>query len=225
MSKYLPKFPRKNKDFNVHLTGAVPYINVNSVRLRVDSDNLIELNDLYDNPTTGWEFIYPLALSDGNGTKNARKKRDILRGKIEKLLLDIFGDIPKSVLTTDDRSALRLNLKKKGKTRAPKMKSSPLMSLDRIMHLSHRLRFKNPLTPDSFAMPYKQHIVVECYIGAAGIADKNITWGNAQDVTRFLFSKSFTDVDVTMTIYYRCCYENTRGERSPWSKVVKSAIS
>ena len=105
------------------------------------------------------------------------------------------------------------------------MKRAPLMSIDRIMHLAHRLRFKNPLTPDSFAMPYKQHIVLECYIGVAGILDKNIPWGNAQDVTRFLFNKSFSDADVSMTIYYRCCYENTRGERSIWSKVVKSAIS
>lgn len=225
MSKYIPKFPRKNIQFNTHLKGAVQYLNDNSIRLRIDPDNLSNLNDLYNNPTTGWKYIYPLASNDGNGTKNARKKRDILRKKIEKLLLEIFGDIPKSVLTVEDRDALRLNLTKKGKTRAPKMKRSPLMTLDKIMHLAHRLRFKNPLTPDSFAMPYKQHIVLECFIGVAGIADKDITWGNAQDVTRFLFNKGFTDGDISLTIYYRCCYENTRGERSTWSKVVKSAIS
>jgi hypothetical protein len=224
MSKYLPKFPRKNIEFNTHLKGAVQYLNDNSVRLRVDPDDLIELNDFYNNPTTGWIAIYPFTLKDGNGTTNFRKKRDILRGKIEALLLVIL-DIPKTILTVEDRSALRINLKKKGKTRSPKMESCPLMSIDRITHLGNRLRFKNPLTPDSFAMPYKQHIVLECFIGVAGIANKNIPWGNAQDVTRFLYSKSFTDADVSLTIYYRCCYENTRGERSIWSKVVKSAIS
>ena len=103
MSKYLPKFPRKNGEFNIQLKNAVKHINDNSVRLRIDPDKLSELNDLYDNPTTGWKYIYPLAKNDLTATKPLRQRRDILRRDSEKLLLLIYGDIPKSILTVEDR--------------------------------------------------------------------------------------------------------------------------
>ena len=225
MSNYISKFPRKNKLFNQHLVGTVPYINDNSIRLRVNGDYLSTLNSLIDDPSEGWTYIYKLTAGDGTATKVLRKKRNILRKKIEKILLAIFKDIPFSLLTTEDRSALRLNQPKETKTRAPKMKKAPILSLEKMQHLSHKLRFKNPETAESSAMPYKQHIVLETYIGAAGIKDKDIPWANAQDVTRFLYTKSFTEADVLKYAYYRCCYENSRGERSIWSKIIKVAIA
>ena len=225
MSKYISKFPRKNKEFNTHLVGAVRHLNDNHLRLKVDPDNLSDLNDLFNHPTEGWKVIYKITEDDGTATKNARKKREILKNKIVKVLLLIFGDIPNSVLTVDDRSALRLNQNKKGKTRVSRMKRAPNYSLVKTFHLLHRLRFQNPLTPESRAMPYKQHIVLECYIGAAGIADKDVQWVNAQDVTRAFFNKTFSEGDVSKTAYYRACYENSRGERSSWGKVGKFVIA
>jgi hypothetical protein len=137
----------------------------------------------------------------------------------------IYGDIPQSVLTSDDRIALRRPLHSHSHTPANKMSVAPTLTLESMIHLQHILRLQNPLTPDSKEMPAKQHIILEYFIGAADLHDDAIHFGNAKTITTFLYGVAFTDADVNQTIYYRVCYENTKGVRSVWSATMPKVIA
>jgi hypothetical protein len=225
MSKYLRKFPRKNNEFNTYLSAAVPHLNSNSSRLNVSSDNLDELNELYSDPVKGWIVIYPKTTDESFASSFDRKSRTSLRTNIESVLSDIFADIPKSVLVFKDRKVFRMMEKSKARKRAPKKEKPPIFGVREIKHLMHRLYFKNPETPDSNAMPYKNHVVLEFYIGQAGLSAKNIPFSNSTEITRFLKTLAFAEGDVGKTIYYRCCYVNSRGDKSTWSAVKSEVIA
>ena len=52
-----------------------------------------------------------------------------------------------------------------------------------------------------------------------------IVFGNAKTVTKAIPPPIiFTAGDVGKTVYYQCCYESTRSERSVWSTVVSGVI-
>src|SRR4029079_787937 len=93
------------------------------------------------------------------------------------------------------------------------LQNAPMMEILKMDHLQHTLRFPDPSTPDSRAMPEFQHIVVEMFIGAANLDPATIVFGNAKTVTRaippFII---FTADDVGKTAYYQCSYESTRSQ-------------
>ncbi|MFI5218136.1 MAG: hypothetical protein ACHQNT_01520 [Bacteroidia bacterium] len=217
-------FPPKLAEFNQYLGIAVPWLNSEKVRLGVSAGNILDLTTLYSDPVTGWTIIYPKTTDDTTATKALRDQRDLLRVNIEKKMRLIFGDIPQSVLTTEDRTKLRLKAPDTVPTRADVMDHSPDIDIEKTIHLQHTLRFRDPANPDSDAMPDKQKVVLEVAVAAAGVPDAQLQWGNSRNITRFLTNVPFTDTDVGRTAYYRCCYENTRGERSVWSATVSAVI-
>ena len=217
-------FPPKLAEFNQYLGIAVPWINSESVRLGVSTGNLTALNNLYTGVGLGWTTIYPQTIDESTATKTLREQRDTLRINIEKRMRLIFGDIPQSVLTAEDRTKLRLKAPDTIPTPAGVMDHAPDCDVEKTIHLQHTLRITDPENPDSDAMPDKQKVVLETGLGAAGLPDTGIQWGSSRNITRFLTNVPFTDADVGKTAYYRCCYENTRGERSVWSATASAVI-
>jgi len=217
-------FPPKLADFNEYLLISVPWLNSENVRLGVSAGNLTDLNAFYSGVGTGWTTVYPKTADEATATKPLRDQRDTLRINIEKKMRLIFGDIPDSVLTAEDRTKLRLKAPDTIPTAAGVMDHSPDIDIEKTTHLQHTLRISDPANPDSDAMPDKQKVVLEVAVAAADVPDPQIQWGNSRNVTRFLHNVTFTDADVGKTAYYRCCYENTRGERSVFSATSSAVI-
>ncbi len=64
---------------------------------------------------------------------------------------------------------------------------TPQMSLETNAHLGHTLRFQNPKTPESGAIPEGQEIYLESYMGEANMADADIPFANGMKVTHQLY--------------------------------------
>jgi hypothetical protein len=213
-------FPPADADFNSYVDAVIPYLVTNAARLGVSADNVTLLNGWQGK----WDGNWAAYKDPTRHTPVVTKAKNDLRREIEVALRGVYGDIPQSALTTDDRAVLHLKARDTHGTRIGVMDHAPSLAIDATTHLQHTLRLTDPGTPGSKAMPEGQKIVLQFFVGAANLPDAKIVFGNAQNVTRFLVTEGFTEEQVGQTCYYRCCYENTHSERSPWSAVVSSVV-
>jgi hypothetical protein len=100
-------------EFNAQITTDVNYLTANKVRLVISATNITALNLQYTNPGTGvpqsqlgWLELYNLHSNTDTNTQTITNLVGIRRKQIEATVKTICGDIPNSVLTPNDRSAL-----------------------------------------------------------------------------------------------------------------------
>ncbi len=216
-------FPDVLGDLNTYFTNATAFVNT-TTHLAVSAAKLDVLNPLMTGSVNAWDVIYPASIGD-NSNHNFRTKRNILIGKIEVCLLDIFDNIPKDLWTVDDRSTLRRPEKATTHTHSTEYPNAPTIETNNIQHLGITLKFTNPATPGTQEIPAKQHMYLETFIGPAGLADADIKWSDGENLTHFLDTIHYSDAQVGLTAYHRVCYESTRKERSVYSAVHKVVIT
>lgn len=216
-------FPSVLGELNTYFTNAAAYVNT-TAHLAVSAGKLAILNPLMTGSVNAWDVIYPASIGD-NSNHNFRTKRNILIGKIEVCLLDIFDNIPKDLWTVDDRSTLRRPEKATTHTHSTVYPNAPTIETNNIQHLGITLKFTNPATPGTQEIPAKQHMYLETFIGPAGLADADIKWSDGENVTHFLDTIHYSDAQVGLTAYHHVCYESTRKERSVFSAVHKVVIT
>jgi len=220
-------FPAKNADFNTYVNVGIPYLTANSPRL-VSAANLAILRNLYDLPvgsTTNWLFIQTKVSDPLVSNTYWTDMQEERRHEIEQIMITIFHDIPESVWTLADRNTLRRPAKATTHTPAQIMGVAPDMTLALSFHLGIKLHFHNPLTPETDAMPYSNHIQVEYFIGAKGLDPSTMVFGNSTDVKRFLQLFAFTEAQSGQWVYFRCRYVNSKGEPSLiWSATLPLQI-
>ncbi len=88
---------------------------------------------------------------------------------MENILRTIYGDIPASALTAKGRITLRLPLRDTKPTTIQPVDFAPVLSFVKVSNGIQVVRFKNPGTPDSNAMPPNQHAEVQQFVGDAGL--------------------------------------------------------
>ena len=125
----------------------------------------------------------------------------------------------------EEEEIFNIDLSRGTPTRAGVMSVEPGFQFEPSTHGVHRMRFANPLDPNTQAMPHSQKVIVERYVGAAGLDPGTINFGNAQVVSRFLHQVDYPELDTGKTAYYRVAYINTRGEKGPESAVFSKVIS
>ena len=138
------KFPNTLSGTNDYYAISVPWLNSEASRLNVDGTRLGELNDLYDDSSTGlgWLQIYPLTTDDTTVTPSLRDKRNDLIKDINEKLREIYLNVPGADLTQDDRSKLRIFKRKKRSARTP-ISEAPDVALTTMEggNIRQRLRF------------------------------------------------------------------------------------
>jgi hypothetical protein len=95
------------EQFNTRLRKAVVRLIAEAARLKVTPAQLAALALIFGDLITKdtWCYVWELyAGGDVTSTKNVKKKIKSLRRELEKLLSDIYDDIPKSIWNDDDRS-------------------------------------------------------------------------------------------------------------------------
>lgn len=224
-------FPSKNSDFNDYSNLVVPYLNANAVRLSVSAANLTALNLIYDNGVMplpqndlGWKQLWLLYFNDDTVTPTIKKLIKTRRAQLEKQLRLIYGDIPNSALTANDRTTLNLPLRDTNTTPIQPVNFSPVISFEEVRNGIQILRFQNPQTPDSNAMPAGQIAEVQTFVGNAGLPDNNIAFVPLRDTGKHLLQVNLLPAQKGQTAYYRARYKTPTGGVGPYSDVASEIV-
>jgi hypothetical protein len=213
-------FPSKETEVNEYFQLVQPYLLANKVRFAITGANVIKLTDDF----AAWNGVFPASQDPNTRTKTITKSKTTALKNMKTICRAVYADIPKSTLTTTDR--LTLGLRGRGKqTRAHVMKTAPLITLKKYIHLEHILQLQNPETPASTAMPTGQVILLQYYVGAPGLKDVDIIFSGVEIVTRATNIIGFTYAQVGQTCYYRACYQNTHKERGPLSATLRVIVT
>ena len=223
-------FPRKNKEVNDYFDTVTPYINTHDARFSVSAGNLSTLNSLYDNgggvpqSELGWSQLWKLYANPDKVNKSIRDIVKIRRAEMETILRSIYGDIPTSALTANDRTTLHLPLRDTTPTTIQAVDFAPVLSFEKVSNGIQVVRFQNPETPDSNAMPPNQRAEVQQFVGDAGLPDIDVPFVTMQDTGRHLLHVDFTPKQKGETAWYRARYKTETGKVGPWSDVVSELV-
>ncbi len=224
-------FPTENAEINGYFTTVTVYIPANAARLNIDAGYLSDLNDLYDNGgggvpenELGWSQLWVVYDDAAKVNTTIRNLIKVRKKEIQTLLRKIYGDLPKSRLTEQDRLTLNLPKRDSEPTTIQAVNFGPVISFEKIDNQIHILRFQNPQTPDSNAMPPGQNVELEMYIGDAGIEDNDIPFAHFEDTGKHLFQVDHEPEDKRKTAYYRGRYETDTGKTGPWGDVQSEIV-
>jgi hypothetical protein len=222
-------FPQPVNDFNDYIDTVTPYINANAASLSVSGANLDALNQLVDKPgvsqsNLGWRQLWLLYTSPDTVTKSIRDIVKQRRAQLEAQLRIIYGDIPQSFLTPNSRNVLNLPQRDFNPTPIQAVNFAPVISFDKISNGIQVLRFQNPQTPDSNAMPDNQKVEIQNFIGAANLPENSIQFQPLMDSGKHLLKITQQPQQKGLTAYYRARYKTNSGKTGPWSDVASEII-
>jgi hypothetical protein len=244
MSTQISIFPDKDGEFNVYFGIAVAYLTANAVRLGIDPSDISALAAIL----LVWNTKYPLSLNSALSTHSIVVDKNNARTNGEALLRKIFGDIPNSALTTDDRSTLHLELPDSVRTAAGVPAFAPDCQVTKLGHLYHVLCFSVPET-GSHAKP-EGVASIEVYTvlssnpaypepgtlpgditgpgapGAPGApANPEVYFHHVASTGRFLVTINYTLEKVGRRAFFMARYKNTRGEFGPYSQIFSALVN
>jgi hypothetical protein len=130
-----------------------------------------------------------------------------------------------SIAGNTEEEIFNIDLELDTPTRTAVMRQEPGFQFEPSTHGVHNFRFLNPIDPSTQAMPKGQKVMIERFVGEAGLDMRAINFGNAQVTARFLHQVDYPETDTGKTAYYRVAYVNTRGEKGPESAVFSKVIS
>ena len=222
-------FPTTFTEINDYFNSVTPYLNSNDARLGVSAPNLLILNTAYDRDVVvlddqGWIQLWPQYTDKGGVNDNIRNAVNTRRDDMKTILRSIYDDIPESALTITDRNTLNLPVRDTTPTAVPAVDFAPVISFEKVSNGIQVLRFQNPETPDSNAMPPNQGAEVDHFVGAAGIADNDIEFELMEDTGKHLLQANFEPTDKGKTAYYRARYKTDTGKTGPWSDVASEIV-
>jgi len=222
-------FPAANNELNDYFVSAIPYLDTASGRLNIDAGHLSTLDTLYDNSTgvqqeDGWSQLYAVYSVKATVTTTVRNLIKTRKEEIKTLMRIIFGDLPKSQLTAQDRLTLNLPERDTEPTTVQPVNFGPVVSFEKIDNQIHMVRFQNPQTPNSNAMPPGQHVELQMYIGDAGLVEPNIPFTHYEDTGQHILQVDFDPNDKGKTAYYRGRYETDTGKTGPWGDIQNELI-
>lgn len=228
-------FPERDAEFSLYFHRVVNYLYgtdtpdptppsslpFNTIRLGMNIDSLTPLWKQFNE----WADVFPKSQNPDVRTRAITSEKNELRKQIEARLREMYHDIPESKLKTDDRETFNLKKRDTQPTPAPIAGHAPAPALEKTAHLVQTLRIVDPANPHTQSMPKGQKVLLERFVGNAGLAEATIPFGNAETVSRFLHRVLFTASEVGKTVYYRCRYINTRGLQGPSSAVISAVIA
>lgn len=216
-------FPSKDAEFNDYFQRAVPYLNNNKVRLKINADNITALN----NYSRSWGIIYPQSKDPDERTTAITNKKNAIRKEIETLLRKIYNDIPESVLTADDRAALNLKARDKEPTPAPVPITTPDVTLQPGSGNQVVIYFEQQESKAGASKRAKPEHVANfefCYkIGSPAPADTD-DCNKRETASRSPLRINLKESDAGKKLYGYGRWVNTRNQPGPWTATYVSII-
>ncbi len=213
-------FPDKQEDKNNYFVAARARIGTEQVRLSISAGNKTAIDNLMDN-ANGWIDINTKHASTTGNTSTVQARFIELIGLMEAQLTLIYKDIPTSALNSADYTVFHFNAGTSSHAHIIAQRTPGNLTIEDNHHLGHKLRIKNPLTPESDSMPHGNHAKIWWAVMPAKVANADIKWdSNPQVATTRFYSQSFTDAQVGQFAAYKTCYENKQGEQGDPSEVI-----
>ena len=211
-------FPSKEADLNLYFIFVVPYLIDNSKRLNVSDTNATLATDALNL----WMQIFPVSQNSNMRTKTIVENKDAAKNSLMQILRSIYGDIPQSALTSEDRNTLNIKAKNTSKTPAPVPATHPVGQVNTNNRLEHSISYT-----DENGSHGKPAGVRGCQIwfklGDPVVKISELSYMATDTASPYVHK--FEVDDAGKTIHYWLRWENTRGETGPWSTVVTATIT
>ncbi len=221
MSDNKPEILTTDDEKNNHYNIIVPYLNEadNQLRFKTPVRILTSMNGHFGLWSPNWKKVHDINLCTHT---------DILLKNDLEILLDTdiddaYKEILPSIFTDADKAAFLIHIRKvRGNSVVSDI--APGIELDTIGHLWAKVNFVNRATPNSKEAPANNFIFYETYIGLQdmALAEMPFSKGNVTSSSRHQFV--FTEAEVGKTMYVRCYYQITKGDRSPSSAIISFPI-
>lgn len=214
----LRPFPSKEGDLNIYFQVAVPYLIENKDRLLISTAN----QDLITDNLQLWNETYPVSQNVNTRTKTIIQTKDEIKLNLMEALKAVYGDIPASVWTIEDRNTLNMPERSTTRTPAPVPTTVPIGQVDTSRRLEHKISFTNE--DGSSAKPHGVHGCQIWYkIGTPAVDPSELSFMFTDTASPHIHQ--FSGEHVGKNVYYWLRWENTRGETGPWSDVVMATIT
>jgi hypothetical protein len=172
------------------------------------------------------DVLYPKYINPATSTSPVKADvKDFMNdfSTFAEPLLDTI--VVSGIAGNDEEAIFNIDLERDTPTAAGVMTVEPGFKFEPTTHGVHKMRFLNPVDPSTQAMPEKQKVLLERFVGAPNLDPGAIVFGNAQVIGRFLHQVDYAEGDTGKTAYYRVSYVNTRGDKGPESAVFSKVIS
>jgi len=216
-------FPSKDADLNNYAQRGNTYLNTNKVRLVINAADLAALTA----SITQWNITYPLSQNPDTCTVAITKSKNTLRKQIETLLRKIYGDIPKSVLTADDRATLNLKAHAKP-TPAPVPDSVPAVELHGGSGNQVIVHYKQEVgkhgSSHHTAKPDKVSRMELCYKTGDPVPANPDGCNKTVSIGKVPHKLNFDTSDSGKRLYAFARWVNTRNQPGPWTALLQILI-
>jgi hypothetical protein len=118
-------FPTKDADRNTYFNVVVLYLIANAKRLKISDEDLAQLPLLLSD----WNDWYVQAQNDNLRNKQIVANKDAASEELTAMLRRVYGDIPQSVLSIDDRNTLNMEERSTTKTPSPVPVTFPIATV------------------------------------------------------------------------------------------------
>ena len=212
--------PKKDANFDVTADGITNKADENRNEWNLDNDWFDSVLDTRNR----WKDKYSVYLPEATRTPLITFEKNEARRDFEKplrLLVKNLQSNPK--VTADDLRAMGIALPSGSRTPAPVPATYPEFTPDSSVIRRLTVHFRNAGS-DSNAKPKGVHgaeirwAVLDT--PPAGVA----TLANSSFDTRTPFTLEFDDAQRGKTVYFCLRWENTRGEKGPWSEIVSAIV-
>ena len=222
MKNNKPEVLTTDNEKNNHYNTIVPFVNEadNQLRFKSPAAMLTSLNGHYGQWTSTWKLFQSVDTCTHTVIMLKNKSEELIDADID----DIYNEITPSVFTDED-NAVFLVYPRKPKSPAVVSEIAPGLIFDSLGHLWAKVRFNNTASPTSKAAPRGNFVFYEQYIGLPSIEPALIPFGKGNISTSSSHQFIFTEAEVGKTMYVRCFYQITKGNRSPASVIISFQIS
>ncbi len=211
-------FPSKEAELDTYFKIVVAYLTIHSGRLHVSDIYKTAVNEALEE----WKIVFPISKDLNHRTKLIVAHKNRLKETLMTTLRSIYADIPKSVLTLQDRTTFGLNERKSTRS-APKIPTThPLGQIFTGNLFQHTIFFTDE--NGSLAKPKG---VRGCQIwikmGEPVTDLKELLFLGTSSASPFLHKFAFSDAG--KMVHYWLRWENSRGETGPWSPAVRATVN
>jgi hypothetical protein len=214
--------PRKDDEFSTWARNLINYLNMSAQRFGFPSQELAELNVLYEDFRDKLEIAETPETRTSAAIKSKTEAHDLL----EKVLRqNIKESLTYNHLVTDeDRENMGLPIHKTTHTPAPIAKTFPEFDVDTGVIRRLVISFYDQGKKKSKAKPDGQHGVELRWAVLTAPPTKLDELVHSTFNTHTPIVLEFDEDQRGKTIYFCICWENTRGEKGPRSNIVNAII-
>jgi hypothetical protein len=219
---YSDFLPRKDRDFLSWTTSFLKYLFSILMHILFPNDVYQELVTLRD------DFAQKLETAEepATRTKLTVQAKKTARKTLEKRLRQVVKEYLtfNHEVTDEDRDGLGLPIYKETRTPTPVAITYPDFDIDSSTIRRLTIHFYDQGQKKSKAKPAGQHgAEIRWVISDTPVVDVKDLTHSAFD-TRTPFTLEFEGHERGKTVYFCLCWENTRGEKGPWSEIQSAII-